>query len=229
MDIPLQDPDCYMALHEKVALEGLLAHIKPTVAIELGTYLGGSLKRMAEWSGHVHSFDLTLKVDPADYPNVTFHIGDSHQLLPVLLSKLAGREESVQFVLVDGDHSPEGARRDLMDLLESPVLTDCAIVLHDMANEAVRNGVESVPYENFSKVAWADLDFIPSKKRAHGLTEGWSGLGLIVIDGDRAGPGAGPPRRAPSADRLRRLRDLRRRVRHRSGIALRAVTPFRRR
>lgn len=73
-----------------------------------------------------------------------------------------------------------------MVLLESAVLTDRAIVLHHMANEAVRDGVESVPYENFSKVASDDMDFVHSERRGHSLAEGWSGLGLIVIDRDRA-------------------------------------------
>lgn len=83
------------------------------MAIELGTFRGGSLRTLSAYSGHVHTFDLTLQIDPEDFPNVTFHVGDSHQLLPDVLAQLAAEDVDVGFVLVDGDHSPDGVRQDL--------------------------------------------------------------------------------------------------------------------
>ena len=51
--------------------------------------------------------------------NVTLHTGDSHELLPPFLAELAEQGRNVDFVIVDGDHSSEGVRRDLEDLLNS--------------------------------------------------------------------------------------------------------------
>jgi hypothetical protein len=223
MEVPLKDPRSMMSLLERVAIEGLLADIRPTTSIELGTSRGGSLRRIAAWSDRTHSFDLSLQVDPGDFPTVTFHVGDSHALLPKLLGELEERRETVQFVLIDGDHTPEGVRRDLLDVLRSPAVTDCAIVLHDTANEAVRHGVESVPFEEFGKVAWADLDFVPTNNPQQRASDGWGGLGMILTDASRKGPGVRPPAAGVTPDPWRHVRGVRRRARRLGGEARRQL------
>jgi hypothetical protein len=227
MDVPLMDPESQMSLLERLAIEALLAHIRPKVAIELGTYRGGSLRRIAAWSEHVHTFDLTLKVDPSEFPAVSFHVGDSHALLPTVLAELEQRGESVDFVLIDGDHSPDGVRRDVLDVLASSASNSSAIVMHDMGNEAVRRGVESIPFADFSKVAWADLDFVPTQRSPHGATEGWGGLGMLLTDGLREGPGAVPPRAAPASDPWRHVREAHRRTRRLGAVALHSLREHR--
>ena len=188
MDIPFRDDDSQMSLLERGVITGLLAELRPEVAIELGTWTGSSLRQIAAWSQHVHTFDLALKVDRSEYPGVDFHIGDSHKLLPGLLASLETESQFAQFVLVDGDHSPGGVRQDLLDLLNSSAIMDCVIALHDTANESVRRGIESVPFRDYdSTIAWMDLDFAPSQQRAHRLAEAWGGLGLILISHDERG------------------------------------------
>lgn len=99
--------DWQMAPGERAAITGLLALARPAVAIELGTAQGGSLRQLAAFSGHVHSFDLAPGVlDPP--ANATLHAGDSHVLLPRILGELHEAQTSVGFALVDGDHSPAG-------------------------------------------------------------------------------------------------------------------------
>ena len=47
-----------MTFGERAAIEGILAQLRPRVAIEIGTAEGGSLERIAHYSERVHSFDL---------------------------------------------------------------------------------------------------------------------------------------------------------------------------
>jgi hypothetical protein len=184
----LRDSNWQMSFGERAALEGLLSQLQPQLAIEIGTAEGGSLARMAAHSAEVHSFDL-VEPQPAarELPNVTFHSGDSHKLLPELLARLDDEDRNVDFVLVDGDHSADGVRQDVHDLLGSPAIGRTIIVLHDTMNEAVRAGLESVRYETYPKVAYVELDFVagymfrePSLRH-----ELWGGLGLVVVDSTR--------------------------------------------
>lgn len=185
----LQDPNWQMSYGERAALEGLLAQLKPELAIEIGTAEGGSLARIAAHSAEVHSFDL-VEPDPAarELAGVTFHTGDSHRLLPELLARFAEEGRNVDFVLVDGDHSSEGVRQDVHDLLESPAIAQTIIVLHDTMNEMVRAGLEDVRYEAYPKVEYVELDLVAGYmfREPSLLHELWGGLGLIVVDSSRA-------------------------------------------
>lgn len=209
----LQDPDWQMSFGERAALEGLLAQRRPRLSIEIGTAEGGSLGRIAAHSELTHSFDLVLPHHELRHlPGVTLHTGDNHELLPRLLAELADAGENVDFVLVDGDHSTEGVRRDVEDLLESPALGNSLIVMHDTMNEVVRAGLEQVRYGAYPKVAYVDLDFVagymfhePTLKH-----ELWGGLGLVVVDSGRSAYFSGNVRQSryyPAFDLIRSARD----------------------
>jgi hypothetical protein len=187
-----EDPVWQMSFGERAAMEGLLSARKPALAIEIGTAEGASLRRIAAHAAEVHSFDLVLPSE--DLPDhVHLHTGDSHALLPQVLDQLAADGRNVSFVLVDGDHSSEGVRADVMALLTSPAIADTVIVMHDIANERVRAGLDAVPYDAFPKVAHVDLDFVPGYMGRDRFTgELWGGLGLIVVAADRPAYGSGP-------------------------------------
>jgi len=175
-----------MWLGERAALVGLLAAVRPVVAIEIGTAAGGSLKPISAYSDAVHAFDRTRHPDVTAerFPNVEFHTGDSHVLLPRVLDQLTSSGTNVDFALVDGDHSPAGVRRDLEDLLSSPSVERTVILVHDTLNDGVRVGVEQVEWDRFEKVRFVDLDFVPGRVMATGPNKDnlWSGFGLIVTD-----------------------------------------------
>jgi hypothetical protein len=174
-----------MSLGERVTLEGFLALLKPSVAIEIGTAYGGSLACIARHSRHVHSFDRVLRpeVRPESFPHVTWHVGDSHELLPGVLDELAAASESVDFVLVDGDHSAHGVERDVTDLLSSPALRRTVILIHDTLNERVRAGLEQIPWSSFEAVRLVDLDLLPGQLFRGGsfADELWGGFGLVLV------------------------------------------------
>jgi Methyltransferase domain len=182
----LAPDDWQMAPGERAAVEGLLAQICPAVAIEIGTAQGGSLRRIAHYSDEVHAFDLAPEVDRGEFPNVTFHVGDSHHLLPRVLEDLAREGRNVDFALVDGDHGPAGARHDLEALLRSPALRQSTIVMHDTMNEGVRGAFERIDWDAYGKVAFADLCFVQLDQSLSGLGERWGGLGLVLVDESRA-------------------------------------------
>lgn len=189
----LADELSQMSFGERAALEGVLSQCRPRLAIELGTYDGGSLRLLSAHCECVHTLDLyDLVEDRSAFNNVTFHTGDSKLLLPELLARLEADRREVDFALVDGDHSAEGVRRDLANLLDSPTTRSTLILLHDTMNEETRAGIERVGLSSCTKVVYHELDFIPGYEFAGGHFDGqvWGGLGL-VITGDRSLHGYG--------------------------------------
>ena len=193
-----------MSVGERAALEGFLELAKPALAIEIGRAEGGSLRRIAAHSAEVHSLDLVAPpAELAGLEQVHFHTGDSHELLPSLLAELASAGRNVDLVLVDGDHSADGVRRDLEDLLASPAVSRTLILIHDTTNEEVRAGVDRVDLDRAAKVAYADLDAVSGRLfRAESLrNQLWGGLGRPALLRHRGaaarGPGAAHRARAP--------------------------------
>ena len=179
-----------MSLGERAALEGILASLEPSTAIEIGTLKGGSLEPVAAHSDIVHSFDLAFdpSVSHDRFPNVVLHEGNSHVLLPEVLADLADAGTNVDFVLVDGDHTAAGVRQDLEDLLGSPSVGNTIILIHDTLNERVRMGLRDVNFDR-PKVTHVELDFVVGRiwggaDYDHDL---WGGLGLVVTGWELAG------------------------------------------
>ena len=180
-----------MHLNERVALEGVLSAVRPRLAVEVGTEHGGSLARIVAHADEVHSLDLATTaearaIDGAE--RVTFHEGDSHVLLPALLSRFAEAGRNVDFVLIDGDHSAAGVRRDLEDVLSSPAVGRSVVMLHDTMNPEVRRGLESIRYDGYGKVAYVEMDFVagPLRRTPRFGNYLWGGFGLVVVDRDRS-------------------------------------------
>lgn len=177
-----------MTLGERAAVEGVLTQLRPSLAIEIGSAEGACLLRIAAHAGEVHSFDSVPPV--VEIPdNVTLHTGDSHVLLPAFLAELADQGRNVDFVIVDGDHSPEGVRQDVVDLIDSQALAETVIMIHDAANPRVRQGVDSVRYTAWPKVTHVELDWIPGQLFAEAplRNELWGGIGLVLVDSARPG------------------------------------------
>ena len=201
-----------MSLGERAAVEGVLTQLAPSLAVEIGSAEGACLQRIAAHATEVHSFDLQPPVLEAP-ANVTLHTGDSHELLPAFLAQLADTGGNVDFAMVDGDHSPDGVRRDLEDLLDSPAVARTVILIHDTANERVRMGVDAVRFAAWPKVVHAELDWIPGRLFAEPAlrNELWYGLGLVLVDSSRLAYGQGPVyerRYHPAGPLLAEIREL---------------------
>jgi hypothetical protein len=211
-DLLAHDP-WQMTLGERAALEGLLARLVPELAVEIGTAEGGSTRCLTRYAREIHSFDVAHPEGLTDeLPAVIAHTGDSHVLLPAFLERLASAGRSVDFALVDGDHTADGVRSDVEDLLNSPAVERTAIVVHDTANEDVRSGLEQLALEDHPAVAHVDLDLVPGHLSADGAFAGqlWGGLGLIVADkaARAARSRLRPTAFHPAGDLLRLARDV---------------------
>lgn len=184
-----RDTHSQMSFGERAALEGVLAQVRPRVAIEIGTAEGGSLARIAAYSTEVHSIDLvhepvTVGLDE----HVHLHTGPSTELLPPLLKQLDERGSPVDFALVDGDHSFAGVVNDVRLLLASPTTARCVMLIHDSANAEVRAGIESIDFDGYEKVVYHEPDFVAGYMYRAGEAHGavWGGFCLVICDSQRS-------------------------------------------
>jgi hypothetical protein len=185
-----------MPLGDRAGLEGMLAALRPRLSIEIGTHRGGSLEPISRYSDAVHTFDTSSRpeVVPGRFSNVMFHVGDSHRLLAPVLAGFAAEGRNVDFVLVDGDHSTSGTMRDVVDLLSSPAVGCCIILVHDAIHPRVRNALEQIDYDSFGKVSMVEPDFIQGFAMREGekQNQAWNGLALIVTGWDLPGESVYP-------------------------------------
>jgi hypothetical protein len=202
-----------MSRGERAALEGLLTQLRPGLALEIGSGEGGSLARLARHAGEVHAFDFVRPQLPDDrLANVVFHTGDPHQLLVTTLAQLADEGRNVDFVLLDGDGAPDGARRSLEALLDSPALGQTTLVVSQAGNPRVRQGLDAVHFGAWPKVTLVEPDFVAGymlaeERLRHELA---GGLALVLLDAARLRYRTGPPlqeRCYPTATLLAEVRD----------------------
>jgi Methyltransferase domain len=184
----LEGESWQMVVGERAALVGVLSRLRPRLAIEVGTADGGSLSCLARHCEEVHSFDLHHGEQLPRLGNVELHTGDSHVLLPQALETFRRDGRAVEFALVDGDHTTEGVRRDMEDLLSSGAVRRTVILAHDACNPEVRAGLERVDYAAYGKVSLVDLDFVSGHLSRTGpfANQLWGGLALIVVDEEGA-------------------------------------------
>lgn len=177
-------PNCFyekwqMNDSERLALTGLLARHQPHCSIEVGTYQGGSLSLISQYSKMVFSIDI----DPAiasrfNFPNVTFLTGRSHLILPRLLGELDKADIALEFMLIDGDHSRTGVKNDIGSLLTYSPKKPLFVALHDSFNPDCRAGMLEAGWEKSPYCHMVDLDFVPGKLAGRQF---WGGLAVAYF------------------------------------------------
>lgn len=177
---------------ERLALTGLLSRIRPTCSIELGTYYGGSLSLLTQFSEMVLSIDCDPSVPGRlpEFQNVEYIIGDSSRILPSVFSDLERLGVQPMLILVDADHSADGVKRDLAAILAYQPKCPLFVVMHDSFNPACRSGMEETRWEQSPYVHFVDIDFVPGRIVESGPAQGemWGGLGIAYLHpGTRTG------------------------------------------
>ena len=173
---------------EKIALLNLLSDIKPVVSIEIGSKEGGSLQLISQLSQTVYSLDIdpSVKNLGKKFSNVDFIIGDSKDTLPVLLNDLHDKNQQPDFILIDGDHSAEGVKRDIENILQLKITKPLVILMHDSFNPTCRRGMLDVDYTISNHVEKIEIDFVQGIFSPSATTNGemWGGFGLIHLNPD---------------------------------------------
>jgi hypothetical protein len=184
----MRDGDTQMSFGERAAVEGLLGQLRPGLAVEIGTAEGGSLRRICGHAAEVHSIDVSHEPLGEAPGNATLHAGPSAQLLPGLLESFATDGRTIDFALVDGDHSFEGVAGDLGALLASSAARRTVVLVHDSMNAEVRAGIESVGLDSHRHVVYFELDFVPGYVYRIGAAANtaWGGLALVVTGAERS-------------------------------------------
>jgi cephalosporin hydroxylase len=171
---------------ERLAMTAVLARHRPRCSIEVGTYRGGSLSLLAQYSQVVFSIDIdpSVKERLVQFRNVSFLTGPSAILLPMLLQELADAGMAVDFVLIDGDHSEAGVRSDIECVLASVPRAPLFVMIHDSFNPGCRRGILGASWTQSPYVHWIDVDFVPGRIIEHGddfQGEMWGGLALAYL------------------------------------------------
>jgi hypothetical protein len=171
---------------EQVALLFLLEHLRPKVAIEIGTRFGGSLQVLARFCDRVYSLDIDPEVPrrlEGNYPNVEYLIGPSDRTLPPLIDRLQGERAELSFALVDGDHSTAGVRRDIDNLLRFRPTVPFYIIMHDSFNPECRDGLKQANWSANPYVHAVELDFVPGfvNPAPRFRNQLWGGLALGIL------------------------------------------------
>jgi glycosyltransferase involved in cell wall biosynthesis len=171
---------------ERLALTALLSRLRPRCSIEVGTFEGGSLSLISQYSEMVFSIDIDPRVSEkfSRFRNVSFLTGPSAEILPLLLKELDAAGVPVEFILLDGDHSAEGIKADLNAVLSYAPQKPLVVMMHGSFNPECRRGMLEADWKNSSHVDWVDIDFIPGRIVEHGgggHGEMWGGLGLVYL------------------------------------------------
>src|SRR5262245_23941617 len=205
-----------MSPAEQVILIALLQSLRPKVAIEIGTLCGGFLSVLSHFTGKVYSIDIDPEVPKrlaGQFNNVEYLTGPCDRMLPPLLDKL--RNQDLAFVLIDGDHTAAGVRRDIEMLLRYKPKVPLYILMHDSMNPDVRSGMRAAKCADNPHVHTVELDFVvgimtPVK---HLYGQAWEGLALAIMTPEvRTGPlvvtGRSEPLHRLAANSVRRDRSF---------------------
>jgi len=181
-DFPL---DWSMTRNERYGFIHILQKIKPKVAIEIGTYNGGSLQVISQYADKVYAIDNDKTIIErlgSKFSNVEFLIGDSKDILPKLIKEIQDKGENLEFALIDGDHSTEGVAADIKNLIAYKPKNSFHILLHDSFNPKCRKGMKIVDYNINKHVHYVELDFISGVFAPDNLKrEMWGGIAHIIL------------------------------------------------
>jgi hypothetical protein len=171
---------------EKYAFAKLLEIAKPDVAIEIGTYKGGSLQLVSKFAKKVYSLDISpecKEVLGPKFPNVEFLTGDSKQLIANVLRQIESSGQSLGFVLIDGDHSTEGVCGDINAVLKHRPTRDVYVVFHDSFNPPARQGILKANWQQSPHVHFVEVDYVPGvfHHKAFDTAEAGSMFGGLAV------------------------------------------------
>ena len=166
-----------------VALRVIARVLRPRAYLEIGVRRGWSLAQVLSEAPACHAYlvdawipeysgcanpgeafvrEELAKVAPAHYGDVIFWCGNSHEILPGLLRGLW-----FDLVLVDGDHTADGALQDLRDVMPH-VRTGGVVVFDDVVDTADSPGECATLREVWEQIqreftGWTYITHLPGR------------------------------------------------------------------
>lgn len=102
-----------------------------SLAVEVGTYFGGSLQHLSTRFDQVISCDIDHRNVIGKYPNAELVTGNSKQTLPVLVDRLNREKADVGLFLIDANHEYSYVLSDLNAILDYKPTSQTVILIHD--------------------------------------------------------------------------------------------------
>lgn len=173
---------------ELVAWAAEVAHVKPKAAMEIGTYLGGTLFllcRLSSPEARVISVDVycshLARIRKKIFysflsGNQSLHIveGDSHCSETLSdVSEWLGIEK-LDFLFIDGDHSYEGVKRDF-EMYSTLVRKGGVIAFHDILPHPSEANCHVYEFWREVKKKY------PHKEIVERADQHWAGIGLLYV------------------------------------------------
>lgn len=175
---------------ELARLIALVKALRPVVVVEVGSFRGGTLAawcKVAAPDAVLVSVDLPDQADTPATPDELRRLAHPGQRLEVVRgdshaqetrrdveAALAGRK--VDFLMIDGDHSYDGVRRDFE--LYAPLVRDGGLIaFHDVVTHTGRPNIEVARFWAEVRDRYEHEEFI-SPGREFGLGP-WGGIGVL--------------------------------------------------
>jgi hypothetical protein len=175
---------------ERMAITGLLARLRPKMALEIGVYYGGSLTLTSQYATETIAIDIDPDVvNRFNVPgNAEIWIGNSADLVSKALSQAEERNLPLNFVLIDADHSAAGVTRDIEQVLRYRPREPMVVLMHDSGTPGCRQGIISANWDCNPHVQFVECDFVPGQIIEHtvkaGRGEVWGGLAIAYLNAE---------------------------------------------
>jgi cephalosporin hydroxylase len=179
---------------ELLRFAAIIAELKPSLALEIGTAHGGTLcviSRLSRTSATIISVDLPGGLFGGGYKwfripvyksfpvlNQKLHLirGNSHD--PATQSSVKarmGENRKLDLLFIDGDHSYEGVKTDF-ETYAPLVHSGGIIAFHDIAEHPKETGCEVARFWQEIKQQYAHEEIIENEQ------QGWAGIGILKVN-----------------------------------------------